>query len=169
MVMHMNVRSDDGYRTLTVDYNGLVFDLMPSGMVMSNGGGEEWNFSWAVLIPIARVIYYRYQLNPHRLFDLEEVVMKIPPMKFLFHGGKIRAEVRENGVYLSVEEGAPDDWVVLGIIPRSVLQDRGLGAPCKRVISFMNSLRRKRRVARQGREDMDSTGSDSLIALESAI
>lgn len=163
--MNFRVLSD---MEVSIDYQGMGFDLSPTGLTLC-WDGMELPFSWHVVIPVCRVIYYRYQLNPGRLYALGDVTFTLPPLKFSFMRDTFSVEANDEGVYLSIKEDEIDDqWTTIGIIPRSFFEDRTQGSPCKRLIIYRNNLKKHRRRLRQERIDsvMDAVGLTKPESLE---
>lgn len=163
--MNFRILSDT---EVSIDYQEMGFDLAPTGLTIC-WDGMEIPLNWHVVIPVCRVIYYRYQLNPKRLYALGEVTFNLPPLKFSFLRDSFRIEADDDGVHLFVKEDEIDNqWTVIGSIPRSVFEDRTQGSPCKKLIVYMNNLKKHRRKLRQERMQaaMEAMGLSSPEPVE---
>lgn len=137
------------------------FTLTTEGVVL-DVRDETYSVAWPAMIPNGRFIYYRFQMNPHRLNLFGTVEMSIPTLRFIYCQGMLKVEVRKEGIYLFKKvEG---EWDFITLLPKQLMQDRSQGAPCKRIISFMNNLRRLRRLSRMRRAVVDETDALNYAA-----
>ncbi len=145
----MNIQLDGNYTLMTIEYNGLSFHLSPQGLVISYAD-YEIGFNWQSVIPIGRYIYWRYQLNPRRLYYFGRIKLKIPPSKILM-GNELKLKVEEEGItfFKKNEEG---EWECIGSFPRSVIEDRSKSSVTRQLASYMNGLRKIRKEARKEKE-----------------
>jgi hypothetical protein len=134
--------------TKTVQIENLEFTLTEEGLNMRHGWHEH-NFRWECIVPIARLLYYRYGLQKSRLYDLGGVLFDID-MRFTLYDNEVVIRACQDGVHIDVrEELNSGDYTHWGVIPKELLQDRRKNSTVRQIGSFMDNLKKLRRSRRK--------------------